>query len=99
MSKSKRPTNNGKNAHRRTSVPTTALAKSVRFDDHKMWVTLIDGRVLGVPLLWSSRLSQATRAQRNKYGIGGHGISRHWPALDEDLSVANLLAGGDRRST
>jgi len=28
--------------------------------------------------------------------IGGGGISLHWPELDEDLSIAGLMAGVDR---
>jgi hypothetical protein len=30
--------------------------------------------------------------------IGGGGISLHWPDLDEDLSIAGLMAGVDRES-
>ncbi len=32
------------------------------------------------------------------YEIGGGGISLHWPELDEDLSIAGLMAGVDRES-
>jgi hypothetical protein len=39
----------------------------------------------------------ATPKQRKKYEIGG-GIGLHWPELDEDLSVAGLLAGADQAS-
>ena len=28
-------------------------ARDVRFDEDSMWVTLDDGRVLGVPLAWA----------------------------------------------
>jgi hypothetical protein len=30
--------------------------------------------------------------------IVGGGILLHWPDIDEDLSVAGLLAGGDPKS-
>ena len=79
----------------RAYVPTTALAKAVEFTDEMMQVQLTDGRTLGVPLLWSPALSAATPEQRANVEIGGGGISLHWPDIDEDLSVANLLAGGD----
>ena len=70
-------------------------AKSLRFDDDSMWVELADGRTLGVPLAWFPRLLHATRAQRLKYEIGAEGL--HWDELDEDISVAGLLAGqGDQ---
>jgi len=42
-----------------------------------------------------SYLYEATPEQRARYEIGGGGVSLHWPDLDEDLSVANLLAGAD----
>jgi len=51
-----------------------------------------------VPLLWFPVLSKATAEQRARYEIGGGGISLHWPDLDEDLSIAGLMAGMDWRS-
>jgi hypothetical protein len=83
----------------RSYVPVTALAKAVEFDDAMMRVTFTDGRVLGVPLVWFPALRQATPKQRERYEIGGGGVSLHWPEIDEDLSVAGLMAGADTRST
>jgi hypothetical protein len=83
----------------RSYRPTSALAKSVEFTDDLMNVNLMDGRVIGVPIAWFPRLLAATPKQRKKYEIGGGGIGLHWPDLDEDLSVAGLLAGADRAST
>jgi hypothetical protein len=80
-------------------VPATALAKSVRFKKSMMEVTLTDGRVLGLPLVWFPVLNAATPAQRTRYEVGGGGISLHWPELDEDLSIAGLMAGVDRESS
>lgn len=68
-------------------------AKSLRFDDQTMWVELADGRVLGVPLAWFPRLLHATPEQRQEYRISASGQGLHWEALDEDISVAGLLAG------
>jgi hypothetical protein len=84
---------------RRGYVPTNALAKSVEFDNELMYVHLTDGRIIGVPLIWFHTLHTATLEQRENYEIGGGGISLHWPELDEDLSVANLMAGADWQST
>ncbi len=71
------------------------LAKAVRFDADSIWVDLSDGRTLGVPLAWFPRLFDATPEQREAVEIGGEGL--HWAALDEDISVAGLLAGrGDQ---
>ncbi|MDP3980458.1 MAG: DUF2442 domain-containing protein [Chlamydiota bacterium] len=83
----------------RAYVPTTALAKSVEFDDEMFHVNLMDGRIISVPLIWFPLLHQATSEQRKKYEIGGGGTSLHWTELDEDISVANLLAGADLQST
>ena len=80
----------------RAYVPATALAKSLDFDDDVMRVIFIDGRVLSVPLVWFPSLRRASPEQRTRYEIGGGGISLHWPELDEDLSIAGLMAGVDR---
>jgi hypothetical protein len=75
------------------------LAESVEFDDHMMHISLTDGRIISVPIIWFPILYEATPEQRAGYEIGGGGVSVHWPELDEDLSVANLLAGADWQST
>ncbi len=64
---------------------------SVRFDDDRMWVELSDGRTLGVPLAWVPRLLKASREERQACRISSRGL--HWEALDEDVSLAGLLAG------
>ena len=87
-----------KSKPRRAYVPTTALAKSVDFDESMMRVTFADGRVLCVPLVWFPSLFAATPEQRGRYEIGGGGVGLHWPELDEDLSIAGLMAGVDWQS-
>jgi hypothetical protein len=60
-----------------------------------MNVELSDGRTLGVPLAWFPRLSEANQKQLEKYELSALGV--HWEDLDEDISVAGLLAGrGDQ---
>ncbi len=76
---------------------SSVKALNVRFDDDRMWVDLSDGRMIGVPLAWFPRLLHATPDQLVAYSISSRGI--HWEALDEDISVAGLLAGdGDLSS-
>jgi hypothetical protein len=82
----------------RAFVPTTALAKLVEFDDVTMRVTFTDGRVLIVPLNWFPILRNATADERGNYQICGGGVSLHWPDIDEDLSIAGLMAGVDRNA-
>ncbi|MBL8252467.1 MAG: DUF2442 domain-containing protein [Candidatus Competibacter sp.] len=69
------------------------LATSLKFDDDTMWVQLADGRVIGVPLAWFPRLLRASPEQRLRFKISGGGQGLHWDELDEDISVAGLLAG------
>jgi len=87
-----------KRKFRRAFVPKAALAKSVRFINDMIEVTLTDGRIISVPVIWFPLLHEATAEQREKYEIGMGGASLHWEEIDEDLSVASLLAGGDMQS-
>jgi hypothetical protein len=48
-------------------------------------------RTLGVPLAWFPRLLRATPVEREKVELSRIGL--HWEALDEDISIAGLLAG------
>jgi hypothetical protein len=66
-------------------------ATAVHFDEDAMWVDLSDGRTLGVPLAWFPRLLAATPAERELVTLSRTGL--HWATLDEDISVAGLLAG------
>ncbi len=75
----------------------SSLAKAVSFDVSNMWVDFVDGRKLGVPLAYFSRLLNASSEQREHYEISGGGSGLHWDEIDEDISVENLLLGmGDR---
>ncbi|SIN81430.1 DUF2442 domain-containing protein [Vannielia litorea] len=65
-------------------------AVDVRFDDDAMWVALEDGRTIGVPLAWFPRLLGASKEERAAVEISPFGL--HWEGLDEDISVAGLLA-------
>ena len=67
----------------------------VWFDEDSMWVELSDGRTLGVPLAWFPRLLRGTPEQREQVRISSRGL--HWELLNEDISIAGLLAGlGDQ---
>ena len=72
-------------------MSTLVRATSVRFDDDQMWVELDDARTLGIPLAWFPRLAHATPAQRAAVSISRAGL--HWEEIDEDISIAGLLAG------
>jgi len=70
----------------------TVFAQDVRISNDTIAVDLTDGRTISAPLLWYPRLAYGTPAERNKWEIGS-GIGIHWPDLDEDISVENLLRG------
>jgi len=61
-----------------------------------MWVDLVDGRTLGVPLAWFPKLLAATPEQLASYELSPRGI--HWDELDEDLSVDGLLTSAQPES-
>ena len=58
-----------------------------------MSAELTDGRTISVPLAWYPRLSNGAVEERNHWRLVGGGRGIHWPDLDEDISVENLLAG------
>lgn len=71
----------------------TSSATRVELTDAAVTVELIDGRTVSVPLLWYPRLAHGTPEERGEWRFIGRGEGIHWPALDEDISIANLLAG------
>ncbi len=68
----------------------------MHFDQDCICVNLSDGRIIGVPLAWFPRLLHSTAEQRGQVRAGSRGL--HWEVLDEDISVAGLLAGQDDQS-
>jgi len=69
------------------------LATKVECTEDEIIVHLGDGRRLSAPIIWFPRLANASVAERNVYELIGNGEGIHWPQLDEDISVAGLLAG------
>jgi Protein of unknown function (DUF2442) len=70
-----------------------ALATHVEVSQDAVSVELADGRTIAAPLAWYPRLTYATAQERGSWRLIGGGRGIHWPAIDEDISVANLLAG------
>ena len=73
-----------------TQSPT---ATAVRVTGDTLSVDLSDGRSISVPIAWFPRLTHASNAERTKWQWIGGGRGIHWPDLDEDISVENLLTG------
>jgi hypothetical protein len=70
-----------------------ALATRVELSEHTLSLELADGRTIAAPLDWYPRLAHATAEERGSWRLIGGGRGVHWPEIDEDISVANLLAG------
>jgi hypothetical protein len=66
---------------------------SVEFSDDALSVSLRDGRIITVPLVWYPRLLNATPSQRQNWKLAGGGYGLYWPDVDEDLSTEGLLRG------
>ncbi len=71
-------------------------AQNVSVTHDSLAVDLVDGRTITVPLAWFPRLENGTAAECANWRFIGNRDGIHWSDLDEDISVASLLAG--RRS-
>lgn len=71
----------------------TVSAQDVTVTEDTLIVDLSDGRTVSVPLAWFPRLLHGTPAERNQWRLIGDGEGIHWPDLDEDISVENLILG------
>src|SRR5260370_23177156 len=74
-------------------------ARTLRVTENALTVDLIDGRIITLPLGWFPRLAHGTKAERANWRLVGDGTGIHWPDLDEDISVASLLAGNKAGET
>jgi hypothetical protein len=76
-----------------STLTAEARAQNVAITEDTLAVDLSDGRTIAVPLAWYPRLVHATPEERNNWRFIGDKEGIHWPDLDEDVSVENLLAG------
>jgi len=70
-----------------------ASVQNVSVTAEALIVDLSDGRTVSVPLAWFPRLVHGTLAERNRWRLIGEGEGIHWPELDEDISVENIILG------
>lgn len=76
-----------------TAEQQTARAQQVTVTDDAITVDLTDGRTISVPLIWYPRLLHATPEERNNWRLVGDRVGIHWPDLDEDVSIENIVFG------
>ena len=68
-------------------------AQNLVVTEDSLIVDLSDGRSMTVPLAWYPRLLHGTTDERNNWRWIGDREGIHWPELDEDISVENLILG------
>ncbi|MBU3886951.1 DUF2442 domain-containing protein [Methylosinus sporium] len=74
-----------------TAARLDPAAVDLEIDDATLRVFLADGREIAAPLEWFPLLRDAEPEQRRNWRLVGRGEGIHWPDIDEDISVYNLL--------
>ncbi|WP_341328093.1 DUF2442 domain-containing protein [Methylotuvimicrobium sp. KM2] len=72
---------------------TEPLAVNVWVENRKVFLELMDGRILGFPADRFHILSRASDEELKKVRIELNGYALRWEDLDEDLTVAGVVAG------
>ena len=75
------------------SLTADIRANNVVITGESLTVQLNDGRSISAPLVWYPRLLHGTSGERNNWRLTGNAEGIHWPDLDEDISLVNLLKG------
>ncbi len=75
------------------AIKADERVKSVAFTKNALIVSLMDGRIISVPLAWYPKLLKASPKGRAYWEICGGGYGIHWSEIDEDLSTQGLLRG------
>jgi len=68
-------------------------AQKLVITEDSLIVDLSDGGSITVPLAWYPRLVHGTAEERSNWKWIGDREGIHWPDLDEDISVENLILG------
>lgn len=76
-----------------SSLIVEAKPQKMLVTDDTLAIELSDGRDISVPLAWFPRLLHGTPEERSNWRYIGEKEGIHWPDLDEDISVENLLMG------
>lgn len=70
---------------------TPPTIRNVRAEDERLIFELDDERQVSLPIAVSGRLSHATAVQRAHWTIGPRGMHVHWPDVDEDIAIWDVL--------
>ncbi len=69
----------------------TDQVTAVNIRDGKIYLTLVDGRVIGNPLTWYPWLAAATPEQQANVEM--YVLAAYWPDLDDGIDVVEMLKG------
>jgi hypothetical protein len=75
--------------------PATVQATQVRFAGDMLYVSLSDGREVGLSLKrtkWLKWLARATPRQKRRWAIEPLGDAIYWDELDDGIEVYHLLS-------
>lgn len=65
--------------------------EELTFDDKNMFLT-VDGRKISIALeAVSVKLSNASAIEKSLFTISPSGYGVHWPLIDEDISIDQLI--------
>lgn len=70
------------------------MTHTVRFIDNIFFVSLSDGRKIGLPIErveWLDWLRKASPQQRAKWSIESDGFAIYWDELDDGIELRHLL--------
>jgi hypothetical protein len=70
---------------------TSPFITNIRIGDHRIVFELNDDREVSLPLTMTARLARASEAQRHHWVIQSRGMSAHWPDIDEDVAIWEIL--------
>lgn len=70
---------------------TPPTIRHIRTDHDRLVFVLDHDREVSLPIAISPRLVAASATQRANWSIGARGMSAHWPDVDEDIAVWNVL--------
>ncbi|MEO0458337.1 MAG: DUF2442 domain-containing protein [Cyanobacteria bacterium P01_A01_bin.114] len=72
---------------------TIPQIRHVVVTDEALTMDLSDGRTISAPLAWYPRLLNGSPDERSNWRLTGSQEGIHWPDLDEDISLKNIILG------
>ena len=78
-----------------STIETVGSQKAIKVSvtDEYLIVDLADGRIVSTPISWYPRLLNGSEIERKDWRFTGSGEGIHWPSLDEDVSIKNIILG------